>query len=136
MGYLSGDLTSPRYWVLAKLTRGPLRGHLLHTLCPQCPSSSPLSDPPCCWLLEGLRLGFAPWAVFLSHPVYKAQPRQRQGAWQPPWPLNLLSCSQGWLWVSRHPHPGSGCLGAPGRPWQPPGPRLEPARAVRMTGRM
>lgn len=50
---LSGDLTSPRCWVLAKLTWGRLRGHLLSTLCPQSPSPSHLSDTPCRWLLEG-----------------------------------------------------------------------------------
>lgn len=53
MGYLSGDLTSPRCWVLAELTWSPLRGHLLGTLCPQCASPSHLSGSPCCWLLKG-----------------------------------------------------------------------------------
>lgn len=51
-------------------------------------------------------------------------PQKGQGAWQPPQPLNPLSCSQRWLWVSRHlrlavaawehqaglgSHPGQGC---------------------------
>lgn len=59
---LSGDLTSPRCWVLAKLTWGRLRGHLLSTLCPQSPSPSHLSDTPCRWPLEG----FGAWVHALG----------------------------------------------------------------------
>lgn len=74
MGDLSGDLTSPRYWVLAKLTWGPLQGQILSTLCPQCPSPSRLLGSPCCQLLEGFGAWVHALGSFPDHPVYKAQP--------------------------------------------------------------
>lgn len=143
-GVLTEALQQPEVGALPKPVLGPVCvGRFLKHLSPV--HSSPLPSPhrpPCCWLPGG----FWAWA---RAPGSLPEPPKAQisASSQPgssnnwvsgghPGPPNPPSCSQGWLWVSGHLHPGSSCVGAPGWPWQPPWARPGPARAVTMTYRM